>query len=90
MWEKETSIFSFFHNVFKSLLLQSRDFVGKGLNVAVIVKMIFDVYFILAWISNYSITCIQRPPKGSNESGLLQQVVFKCRYYLLDLRRGCC
>ena len=27
----------------------------------------------------YSITCIQRPlNKGSNESGLLQQVVFKC------------
>ena len=24
----------------------------------------------------YSITCIQRPLKGSNESGLLQQVVF--------------
>ena len=28
-----------------------------------------------------SITCIQRPLKGSNESGLLQQVVFKYRFY---------
>ena len=26
-----------------------------------------------------SITCIQRSPKGSHKSGLLQQVVFKCR-----------
>ena len=25
--------------------------------------------------------------KGSNESGLLQQVVFKCRFYWVDLRR---
>ena len=29
----------------------------------------------------HSITCIQRPLKGSNESGLLLQVVFKCRFY---------
>ena len=29
----------------------------------------------------YSITCIQRPLKESNESGLLQQVVFKYRFY---------
>ena len=28
-----------------------------------------------------SITCIKRPLKGSNKSGLLQQVVFKCRFY---------
>ena len=35
----------------------------------------------------YSITCIKRPPKGSNESGPLQQVVFKCRFYQVDLRR---
>ena len=35
----------------------------------------------------YSITCIQRPLKGSNESGLLQQVVFKCRFCLVDVRR---
>ena len=35
----------------------------------------------------YSITCIQRPLKESNESGLLQQVVFKCRFYYVDLRR---
>ena len=33
----------------------------------------------------YSITCIQRPLKGSNKSGLLQQVVFKCRFYKVDL-----
>ena len=32
-------------------------------------------------ITKYRITCIQRPPRGSNKSGLLQQVVFKCRFY---------
>ena len=37
--------------------------------------------------ATYSITCIQRPLKGSNESGLLQQVVFECRFYWVDLRR---
>ena len=36
----------------------------------------------------YTKTCIQRPPKGSNKSGLLQQVLFKCRFYYIDLRRG--
>ena len=36
---------------------------------------------------SYSITCIQRPLKGGNESGLLQQVVFKCRFYYIDFRR---
>ena len=35
----------------------------------------------------YSITCIQRPLKESNESGLLQRVVFKCGFYPVDLRR---
>ena len=35
-----------------------------------------------------SITCIQRPPKGSSKSGLLQQVVFKCRFHQVDFRRG--
>ena len=34
--------------------------------------------------SNYSITCIQRPPNGSNKSGLLQQVVKKYMFYQLD------
>ena len=34
--------------------------------------------FICVYTSG-SITCIQRTPKGSNKSGLLQQVVFKCR-----------
>ena len=29
----------------------------------------------------YSITCIQWLLKGNNESGLLQEVVFKCRFY---------
>ena len=29
----------------------------------------------------YSITCIQRPLRGSSESGLLWQVVFKCSFY---------
>ena len=32
-------------------------------------------------------TTTRRPFKGSNESGLLQQVVFKCRFYYVDLRR---
>ena len=36
----------------------------------------------------YSITCNKRLPKGTNKSGLLQQVVFKCRFYLVDLRMG--
>ena len=31
--------------------------------------------------------CIQRPLKGSNESGLLQQVVSEWKFYLIDLRR---
>ena len=35
----------------------------------------------------YSITCVQRPPKGSNKSGLLQQVVFKCRFYYIDFSK---
>ena len=34
-----------------------------------------------------SITCIKRPPKGSYKGGLLQQVVFKCRFYKVDLRK---
>ena len=38
-------------------------------------------------MKKYSITCIERPLKGSNERGLLQQVVFKCRFYYVDLRR---
>ena len=36
---------------------------------------------------NNSITCPERPLKGSNDSGLLQQVVFECRFFLVDLRR---
>ena len=32
-------------------------------------------------------TCIQRPPKGSNKSGLFQQVVFKYRFYKADLQK---
>ena len=33
----------------------------------------------------YSITCIQSPLKGSDESGLLQQVAFKYRFYYVEL-----
>ena len=36
----------------------------------------------------YSKTFIQRSPMGSNKSGPLQQVVFKWRFYSVDLRRG--
>ena len=35
----------------------------------------------------YSITCITRQLEGSNESGLLQQVVFKCRFYQVNVRK---
>ena len=28
------------------------------------------------------------PPKGSNKSGPMQQVVFKCRFSLVDLKKG--
>ena len=35
----------------------------------------------------YRIICIQRPLKGSIESSLLQQVVFKCRFYSVVLKR---
>ena len=35
----------------------------------------------------YSINSIHRPLKGSNESGLFQHVVFKCRFCYVDLRR---
>ena len=38
-------------------------------------------------VYRYSITCIQRPLKGSNESVLLQLVVSKCRFYKVNLRR---
>ena len=33
-------------------------------------------------------TCTQSRPKGSYKSGLLQQVVFKCRFLLVELKRG--
>ena len=37
--------------------------------------------------TKFSITCIKKPLKGSNESGLSQQVVLKCRLYRVDFRR---
>ena len=55
-----------------------------GLRPVELKKVNFWATFILMSANlfnlNYSITCIQRPFKGSNESGLLQQVVFKCRF----------
>ena len=42
---------------------------------------LFDAESKNRYLCIYSITCIQRPLKGSNEIGLLQQVVFKCRFY---------
>ena len=39
-------------------------------------------------VCKYSITRVQRPRKGSNKSGLLQQVVFICRLYEVDLIRS--
>ena len=35
----------------------------------------------------YSITCIQRPPKGRTKNGLWQQIVFKYKFYVIDLWR---
>ena len=35
----------------------------------------------------HSITCIQRPLQVINKSILLQQVVFKCWFYFVDLGR---
>ena len=46
-----------------------------------------DLFLYMRIPSIYSISCIQRPLKESNESGLLQQVVFKCRLYKVDLNR---
>ena len=49
--------------------------------------------FRLTWTENfrclevfymYSIICIQKPFKGSNKSGLLQQMVFKCSLCQVD------
>ena len=37
--------------------------------------------------SKYSITCIQRPLSESYKSGLLKQMIFKCRFYEVDSRR---
>ena len=42
------------------------------------------MYFV---ICTYSITCCKGPFNGSNESRLLQQVAFKCRFYYVALRR---
>ena len=36
-------------------------------------------------ITMNSVACIQRPPKGSNKSDLLQQMVLKCRFYYVVL-----
>ena len=49
--------------------------------------MLGECNTILSAYTKYSITCIQRPLKGSNEIGPLQQVVFKCRFYQVKLRR---
>ena len=52
-----------------------------SLNIFIISPL--DAFFII-----HSITCIQKPPEGSNTSDLLQQVVFKCRSYLVNLSGG--
>ena len=44
------------------------------------------IYAIDAFL--YCTTCIQRQPKGRNKSGPLQEVVFECRFYQVDLRMG--
>ena len=42
---------------------------------------------ILLRFQQYSVTSIQRPPKGNNESGLLQNMIFQCRFFWVYLRR---
>ena len=57
------SYYFFFHNVFKSRLLQRRQkwsVCGKGLN--------------LLHFEKYSQTCDQQPPKGHDKTGCLRQV----------------
>ena len=46
-----------------------------------------DVHFLRNYKGEVQKNCIQRPPKGSNKSVLLQQVVFKCRFYYVDTRK---
>ena len=65
---------------------------GLGLNFVYDTRQVYPMSWSAVrqkWIleiPNYSITCIRRPLKGSNESGLLHQVVFKCSSYSVDLR----
>ena len=49
---------------------------GNGLNNSTILSLRNEYI--------YSKSCIYRPLKGSNESGHLQQVVFKCRFYYIE------
>ena len=67
------------------LIIYVRVVLDLSLDVRVIWDLIFDVGVI--WdltVYVYSITCIQRPLKGSNKSSVLQQVVFKCRFDYLE------
>ena len=65
----------------------------KYIQFILIEKQIFETYLktyqplLIVIPGNYSITCIQRPLKGRNESVLLLQTVFKCRFYKVDLKR---
>ena len=67
-------------NLDQSKILSS----GNGLNILTDVR---NASLHASNIYMYSITCIQRPLKGSNESGLFHQVVFKCRFYWVDFRK---
>ena len=67
--------------------------VGVVVIVVIVVELVVEVVVVVVGAlvvggggrrsvieTRYSITCIQRLPKGSNKSGLLQQVVLKCRF----------
>ena len=88
-----TSIFSFSQNVFcpfrhiVQFLNHIHFVVCKRFSLDWSNILSFGIALTDCHFLNYTTTCIQKPLKESNESGLLQQVVFKCRFYKVDLRR---
>ena len=75
-----TSIFSFFHNVFYSIKHRNYPLYYIYFTVCKCIQFGQGQIFVV-W------ELVKKPLKGSNERGLLQQVVFKCRLYQADLRR---
>ena len=54
----------------------------------VLVTRIFCLFHGIVRNTFAYVTETQRIFRGSHKSGLLQQVVFRCRFYWVDLRRG--